>query len=274
MKTKVLEKPGVCICALTGDEFPHNNSKAGRAAAMDKVAQHQAAALTRMSEREPSLTVRQHFFPATIPHTETRTKEELRANRVANAQKRPSGVPATPVNPFEKTIEAEISRHHALWETSYGGRRKIAELKRESKKWEAEQERQRQQTALNESVKPAVDHATNVLNELQRDPTITVAELELAQSRVQLARDGKLEEYATADREWRDTQRKKIEDAAVEVDSQIRTLAAKRDTLLQAAYAPVNEPAEPQLVPVTYPDFYHDAAKAGKTLMEPMPVIG
>jgi hypothetical protein len=271
MKTKILEKPGVCICALTGDEFKHDSSKAGRAAAMEKVAQHQSQALEAMSKRQPELSTRQHFFPARIPHPETRSAEELKAKRAAATPKQPRGIPTTPVNPFDTTIAAEVRRHSPLWETSSEGRRTIANLKRKSKEWEAEQESKRQQTALDETVKPAVDHATNVLNELQRNPNITVAELEQAQSRVQLARDGKLTEYAAADREWRDTQRKKIEDAAVEVDSQIRTLAAKRDALLQSAYEPVNEPGEPRLVPVTYPTFYHDPAKAGKTIMEPMP---
>jgi hypothetical protein len=274
MKTKILEKPGVCICGLTGDEFPHDHSKAGRAAAIEKLTEHQAQSLKQMSDRQPELTTRQHFSPSTIPHAETRTKEELRAKRAADAPKQPSGIPTAPINPFDRTVEAEIKRHSALWETSYEGRRVIANLKRQSKEWEARQTQKQQQQQFETSIAPVVDHAQASLDAVRRNPAATQAEVDQAIDRLRIAQSGNIGGYSAADKEWREVQANKLVTKAVEVDAQAKQLQSQRDALLQAAYEPLKESAEPTMVDVHYPSFYHDPDKAGRIIKEPMPTIG
>jgi predicted RNA-binding Zn ribbon-like protein len=172
------------------------------------------------------------------------------------------------VNPFEKTIEMELLRHSHTWSYSDEGKRVLGNLKRASKGWEAEQEQKQQADKFAESVRPAVEHAKRTLATAQADGTVTVEELETLMANVELARAGKLTEYSAVDKEWRAKQSNKIVAAAVEVDSQARTLAAQRDELLATAYEPLKESGEPVYGDVYYPPDFHDPSKAGKTVRE------
>ena len=205
-----------------------------------------------------------------VPHPETRTPSEVRRARMAKQPGQPSGN-VDGINPFERTIDIELKRHNHNWARSDEGKRVLGNLKRASKEWEAEQERNQEAEKFAESVRPAVEHAQRTLATAHADATVTVEELETLTANVELARQGKLEEYSAADKEWRQTQANKILAQAVEVDSQARTLTAQRDVLLQAAYEPLKGSEEPVYGDVYYPENYIDPTKAGKTIREIIP---
>jgi len=268
MTTKFIERSDRYICSLTGDEFSHDRSQAGKSAAIQKLTAHQTAAMAKLEPKRPS--ARQHFFGGQVKHPETRSKDELRAAAQAKTPKQPSGIPSQPVNPFDGAFQRKVDRLGYTWGQSSAGREARAELKKLSKEWEAEQERKQQQSDFETSIAPVLAHARTNLEAVRKDPTATQLEVEQAESRYNLAQSGNVSGYSAADKEWRQLQANKLVTQAVEVDSQARQLQAKRDELLRAAYEPVAEPAEPQMVEVWYPPNYIDPAKAGKTIKEPM----
>ena len=93
----------------------------------------------------------------------------------------PTGVKV--VNPAEKTIEAEIGRHYTGWESSHTGRRVIANLKRQSKEWEAKREATKQQADFETSIAPVVAHARANFETVRNDPQATQLEVEQAEER-------------------------------------------------------------------------------------------
>jgi hypothetical protein len=205
----------------------------------------------------------------TVTHPETRTPAEVRRARATVQPRQPSGEPSPDLDKFQVAWAADCSRHNTLWPDSYEGRRRKAYYDNESEKLRASREQKQQAEKFAESVRPAVEHAQRTLATAQADSSITVAELETLTANVELARQGKLDEYRQADQDWRAKQSSKIVAAAVEVDSQARTLASQRDELLKAAYEPLKESVEPVYGDVYYPpDYAPDPSKAGKTIRE------
>jgi hypothetical protein len=264
MKTKYFEsKPGVLVCALTGTEYKYNVSdKASRIAAANKLAAHQSAELERTNRPMPR---RQHE----VVHPETRTKEEIRAAEMAKHRRpQPTGVKV--VNPFEGAMERATARRGRLWAESESGRKYRLDMEAASTEWKAKQQAKGQQADFEKSIAPVVDHARSNFEAVRNDPTATQLEVEQAEERYKLAQSGNVSEYTVADKEWRQRQSEKIVAQAVEVDSQLNRLRQQRDQLLQAAYEKPAE-SEPTMVEVWYPPNYIDPAKAGKTVLEPMP---
>jgi len=267
MKTKIIERSDRYICSLTGDAFSHDGSQAGKSAAIEKLTAHQTAAMSRLETKRSS--ARQHFFGQQVKHPETRTPDELRAAAQAKTPKQPSGR-GEPVNPFAGAFERKVDRLGYNWGQSPAGREERAKLKKLSKEWEAKQQAAKQQADFEQSIAPVVAHAKASFEAVRNDPTATQLEVEQAEERLKLA-NSDVSAYSAADKEWRQRQSEKIIAQAVEVDSQLSQLRQQRDALLQAAYEPVAEPTEPAMVDVYYPPFFHDPAKAGKTIREPMP---
>lgn len=235
--TKILERPGVVICGASGAEFRHDGTAEGRNAAAKKASEHQRQYLAQYGVTD----IRR--LPK-VEHVEDRSPDEIRRQRFHDGYQGQPPRSTEPVNPFEDAFARKVERLGHGWEQSPAGREEHAKLKKRSKEWEAEQQAKADAAAFQSSIVDLVGHAERSLQAVRADASATVADVEAAEKRLQIAKQGNRDEYAVLDRQYRDKVTTRIAERAAAVESQRQSLASERDRILAEALD------QPEPVPV------------------------
>ncbi len=81
---------------------------------------------------------------------------------------------------------------------------------------------------------------------MKYDPIATVEEIELAETRLHVARHESLDDYREMDKQWRQVKQQKIDAATAEVTASIEALKAKRRDIESHHFDPPAPPAPEQ----------------------------
>jgi hypothetical protein len=207
------------------------------------------------------------------PHVEDRTPEQIRQRRMAeNHRPQPTGKES--VNQFKGRFETREARLGKLWGKSPEGQEYKLEMEAESDKWEQDQQAKRDSASFNESIAGLISHAERSHSAVLADKDATVADTEDSALRLSIAKQGDRARYVSLDSQYRDKVAQRLAEQAASVEVTRAGLAQQRDQILASGLDKPEEIPEVKtvMVPVTYPDnYYPDPAKAGKTIMEPMP---
>jgi hypothetical protein len=189
----------------------------------------------------------------TVAHPETRSRSEIMKARAATMPTQPSG--EFTGNPFDKTIELELKRHHHLWAQSDEGKRVLGNLRRSSKEWEADRKAKADAAEFAASIADLVGHATAQYELVIADETATVEECELAATALEAAKRGERDTYIAWERERHAQVTAKLAETAADFDSQARAAVEKRNAVLASALEPppVPEVKKPEPEPMNIP---------------------
>jgi hypothetical protein len=167
-----------------------------------------------------------------VNHEENRTRDQVIAARAANQPRQPTGIPVSPVNPFEGAFARKVARLGHNWEQSPAGREARAKLKKSSKDWEQQQQDAKDRAAYQDSIADLTEFAERDYQAVLADPSTTVLDTENAAARLAAAKRGDREEYKSMHSAWRDIVLQRVAERAAVVENDRQTLAQTRDAIL------------------------------------------
>jgi hypothetical protein len=178
-----------------------------------------------------------------VEHPDPRDPRDVRRKRILKqSPKSPLGERPKYYDRFQIMLREHPKTKPPGWLNTLAGQRFKAYCEEESAKLQAQYAGEDEQTAFEQSVKPMIDHAIRTLEQAEADPEIDVPTLETLRANVELARQGRADEYRAADRAYRDSRRAAIEEKAHSHDDIIRRHQAARDQLLRDAWGDESDP--------------------------------
>jgi hypothetical protein len=225
------QKPDRFSLHLDGSEFPYvSGNKASMQLALEAMEIHGNKVLAALdAQAGKTLTDKELLYG--LDHPETRTVQE----QIAAEQKPQQHFDG---NPYARALEMGLGAPNRK-ET------KDEMYQRKSAEWEAAraQERQAAEFANDPKRVKAVQHANQELVGMKFDPDVTQAELDAAETRLQIALTGDLNEYRRLDTEYREARKLKISEAQAVVDAQIAALRQRRQEIESKTFDPPPAPA-------------------------------
>jgi hypothetical protein len=222
-------------------EFPFlPNNATSKQAAYDKMMDYSRKAITALEQHAGRKLSPTELVHGVADHPENRTPSQI----VADAQPDPQPHFPGTENPYQRALDMGLGNpnHKETREEMY--RRKAAE-------WEVKRQTDAEKAAFDADPKRqrAVEHAKRELDGLKFDPSATVEEIEMAETRLHVARHESLDEYREMDRFWRQTKQRKLDEATAQVDEKIRSLKAQRQEIESRHFDPPAPPVPETLKP-------------------------
>lgn len=137
-------------------------------------------------------------------------------------------------NPYQELLD-----HPPKWRRKPETREQF--LKRKSKEYEEaksakETAKAEQDAKMTPARKRAIEKAELTLRELRYDPTATRTDIDAAEARLTLARDGELSDFAVATRDWIATRDERAEAELKMIQSKIDLLREQQQQLKNHAF--------------------------------------
>jgi hypothetical protein len=216
------ERGNAFVCGIDKTEFAFDKTdKESRRAALSKLDAHGSKLISQL-ETQAGRPLNPLELLHGVSHVDTRTRDERVAEITAKRlqEKRPGSVR---VNPYQVAIDAgEVDPPKK--ET----RREMYE--RRALEWDEQQKvaDEQRNKAMDQARQRSVEEAEKELLQMRFDPKATLQDINKAEMRLELAREGDLGEYRRQAHEWQAIKQARIDGQSAAIDQQIRDLQKRK----------------------------------------------